>query len=84
MTDRYTLRVSYTIDMDVEIDRSTESPNNRKTGNVEAIEHVSAAFIPRGAREVQINTMRHLTISHMKSSVAVPVEASPEVSANVS
>lgn len=74
MTDRYTFRISYTIDVDVEIDRSMETPNERKTGIYEALAEVNRCFVPRGARELSIATVRHLALSKPK---AAQVEEAP-------
>ncbi|SRR6266566_3666174 len=58
--DRYTLRISYLVDVDVEVDHSDETPNHRKTGNYEAIREASIQYVPLGAREISLVTVRHL------------------------
>jgi hypothetical protein len=69
MTDRYTVRVNYTIDIDVDVDHSKETPNDRHTGNSLAMA-IALASVPPGAREAQVTTLRHLALSKLKTAGA--------------
>jgi hypothetical protein len=79
MTDRYTFRISYVIDVDVEIDRSEETPNDRRTGNYEALNKVNNQCVPLGAREVVVATVRHSA----RDKPAAAAEKSPAAPAPV-